>query len=478
MLKLNRDILFLILEELEHDKNSLYSCLLINRTWCEITVPILWKKPIVLTDAAKKALINVIILHLSEESKDILKNQGVDFFTKPHQRPLFNYMSYCRYLDLSYLEDLMNVKNVGKLSLPIINDEIMKLFINRNTKFTHLNIPVQYDIPLHKIPWAEHSFSELEFLSCNLMTNQNVFEGISMLCTSIRKLVVMSAINDNNPGITKLIEAQKNLNEVNFVFYPSSNECENLEKSLFKIVNTVQHLRIYWRPKTKILSYLVNLTSLDLYSSFFILYNTNWSHLENLSLPLLKFLKTQNVPLYIVESLIENTKGDLTKINIDKVDNKLIQAIYQNCPKLEYFELLLYNDNLSELEKLLINCQYLRGLVIFADLFKESDWDYLFEILVKSSPIGLFKFKFTCINGLKLKNLEIFFDGWKNKHPMLLQTPVMETEMHVLVDEYKAKGIIKKFDIDYYYYHNGGSFVDFEWFQQKSHINWLDLSVI
>jgi hypothetical protein len=66
MLQLNEDVLFLTFEELKDDKESLYSCLLVNRTWCEIAVPILWRnsKIVTLSEKATNALLNVIFFHL------------------------------------------------------------------------------------------------------------------------------------------------------------------------------------------------------------------------------------------------------------------------------------------------------------------------------------------------------------------------------------------------------------------------------
>src|SRR2546423_6069047 len=102
MSKLNKDVLFLIFKELQDDKNSLHSCLLVDKTWCEITIPILWKNPFKfrLTNNTKNVLFNVILLHLSKESKENLKNQEIDLFTETRQQPLFNYISFCKYLDL------------------------------------------------------------------------------------------------------------------------------------------------------------------------------------------------------------------------------------------------------------------------------------------------------------------------------------------------------------------------------------------
>ena len=45
MSKLNKDVVFLILKELQNDGKSLYSSLLVNRIWCEAALPVLWNDP-------------------------------------------------------------------------------------------------------------------------------------------------------------------------------------------------------------------------------------------------------------------------------------------------------------------------------------------------------------------------------------------------------------------------------------------------
>src|ERR1043166_9025211 len=97
---LNKDVLLLILEELKNDRKSLHSCLLVNRAWCDATVPILWRNPLkfCLNNSEKNILFNVILLHLLKEYKDNLKNQGINLFVKTQQRPLFNYISFWRCL--------------------------------------------------------------------------------------------------------------------------------------------------------------------------------------------------------------------------------------------------------------------------------------------------------------------------------------------------------------------------------------------
>src|SRR5438045_1259532 len=81
-------------------------------------------------------------------------------------------------------------------------------------------------------------------------------------------------------------------------------------------------------------------------------------------------------------------------------------------------------SNISKLEKLLINCQYLNGLYIIIDNVKDGlfNWDYPFEVLTRLSPTNLFKFKFNFYFKPKPESLKLFLDNWEGRHPMLLQT--------------------------------------------------------
>jgi hypothetical protein len=137
MLQFNEDVFFLIFEKLKNDKESLFSCLLVNKTWCVMVVPILWRNPSqFFMDISYNTLFNVLILHLSEESRDVLKNQGMNNLVMgTYQRPLFNYISFWKYLELHFLEELISSKKIEKSNVPILRNEILKLFINKNTKF-------------------------------------------------------------------------------------------------------------------------------------------------------------------------------------------------------------------------------------------------------------------------------------------------------------------------------------------------------
>ncbi|CAB5356936.1 unnamed protein product [Rhizophagus irregularis] len=200
------------------------------------SVPILWKIP-----SQYLILFNVIFLHLSKESKDILKKQEINnLITEIYQRPLFNYINFWKYLDLFLIENIISSSKIEESKKFNIRDEILKLFFSSNVKFIHLSIPQDYDFQLHHIPGAERCFSELESLSfcCDFGNCQNILNGLARICKSIRKFRVDNVhFCTNNSGINKLIGVQKKLNNVSFIGpYKGSRAIINIieDESIYK----------------------------------------------------------------------------------------------------------------------------------------------------------------------------------------------------------------------------------------------------
>jgi hypothetical protein len=477
MSKLNRDVLYLILQELQDDKNSLHSCLLVNKTCCEIIIPILWKDPWkFLKNEKMKLLLNVIISHLSNESKKNLLNRGIDDFllTNSYNKPLFNYISFCKHLNLTEIQRMVRIvidTIYKKSKIKVIINELINLFINGNTNFTHLYIPKQLDYQIHG---TEHCFSKIEFLSCNTSINSDVLAGLTEISKSIKELELYIESQHNNYEIIRLIETPKKLFNVRFLTNHSSylkhdeSFYEILENSLIKHANTLQYFKVTKQLTTKAPSSFINLKILELNGNSL----DKWDCLKNISSPLLQILRARRVPVNVLTSLIKGTSGFLTEIKIDHVthneisNKKIIRAICQKCPNLKYLKLEIRDGNILELEKLLINCQYLNGLYFFINDMDYMDYmfnlDSLFEVLTKSSPNSLFKFKFNIYHWpIKLDSLKLFFDNWKGRRPMLLQFNKIKIieEISDLIEKYKIEGVIKKYD-NYLY----GE--DFEWIEK------------
>src|SRR3954452_21058899 len=209
---LNSDLLYLIFKELLDDGETLYSCLLVNRAWFEVVVPILWKDHMKGLRDQKKSL-NLIMSHLSSETKKSLLSQKLDrlIIQQIKRKPLFNYFRFCRHLNLYRLERIISsirdLKHIKKSIIPILIDEILELFINKNTRVTHLYIPRRFDHQIHLIQGAEFCFADLNFLQCRTNTNKDILEGLARISTSVDTLELNIAKFDNNREVLKFIEA-------------------------------------------------------------------------------------------------------------------------------------------------------------------------------------------------------------------------------------------------------------------------------
>ncbi|GBB85215.1 hypothetical protein RclHR1_11780007 [Rhizophagus clarus] len=479
MSKLNGDVLYLIIRELQNDEIALRTCLLVNKTWSEIVIPILWKNPWkYLKDGNESLLLKVIISHLSEKSKKNLSTR-FKYLLNSYERPLFDYISFCKYLNIQEIERIINTVD-KKSRIKIIKDEIYDLFINENTRFTHLYIPYQFDRPLHLIPGFDKCFSEISFLSCNANISDDVIPGLTEIFKSIRKLELFIGANSNKYEIIRFIRTSKNLMSVRILneFYSERTYCKVLEQTLIIHADNILYFKMTKQLTTDFLSSFVNLKVLVLDDRC---RHMNWNVLRDLSLPSLQILKASGIQLGILANLIKNAGGNLIEIKINKFYPSdgdmimIIRTIYQNCPNLKYLKLPIEYISFLHLENLLTNCVNLIGLFFIINnnsyLIEYYDWDSLFRILAKYSPINLFKFKFYIYKAPELKSLKLFLDNWKGRHPMLLHiTHYGENSNRdtiksysVLIEKSKSEGIIKKY-VDNF---SGLAFKDFEWIQNK-----------
>src|SRR5579862_2965142 len=97
MSQLTADCLDEIFEYLENDNVTLYSCILVNRLWFEISVRILWRNTFNYRTSNFKTLISC----LPNESKEILFNKGIITTALTSKPPLFNYAEFCKVLSIN-----------------------------------------------------------------------------------------------------------------------------------------------------------------------------------------------------------------------------------------------------------------------------------------------------------------------------------------------------------------------------------------
>ncbi|RIA90907.1 hypothetical protein C1645_822743 [Glomus cerebriforme] len=78
------------------DKSTLYSYLLVNRLWCEISVRILWRNIWKVNQNIKvdSAILNTLVTCLPNESKELLYKNEIFIPISTSKSPLFNYPEF------------------------------------------------------------------------------------------------------------------------------------------------------------------------------------------------------------------------------------------------------------------------------------------------------------------------------------------------------------------------------------------------
>ncbi|CAB5375816.1 unnamed protein product [Rhizophagus irregularis] len=98
-----------------------------------------------------------------------------------------------------------------------IKNDLLNLFINNNTKFTHLYIYQQFNRQIHLIPESKQCFSDIKFLSCNASIDDYVLIGLIEMCESIKELEIFIEKGNKNYGIINLIKSSKKLFNISLI---------------------------------------------------------------------------------------------------------------------------------------------------------------------------------------------------------------------------------------------------------------------
>src|ERR1043166_1909377 len=86
-----------ILQHLRKDLKSLYSCILVNRFLCRITIPILWEDPfsVACHEGRSYNFLDTYLLFINEDDKIKLKEHGITISSTSsssfEKKLLFNY---------------------------------------------------------------------------------------------------------------------------------------------------------------------------------------------------------------------------------------------------------------------------------------------------------------------------------------------------------------------------------------------------
>ncbi|PKC00799.1 hypothetical protein RhiirA5_427680 [Rhizophagus irregularis] len=417
MNRLNFDILTLIFVELRKDHKSLHSFLLVNRVWCRLVVPILWRKCLYtyIDIKSSKKLSNVILSYLSSSSKQLLLDNNIMLPSTIFSKPLtFNYISFCKYMnnfiiyniiDTVFIPDIEKIKKRNHLNL--LKREVCKLFVSQCKNIKKLSWKTFQT--LSSFPGAQTCFSQLYSLiiDMNFVNSDSLYE-MSQICKDLNQLTICGCSRDI-PGLISLIDAQKKLKIVSIIFnteIEKKMDCEELSRVLAKKGSTINNLTLCSSVgyiSHSFLTSLVNLKSLYIYHNYdyddykevmeFQQYN-----LINVNFPYLQYLIIEGLTCFKeCAILVEKTKGNILSVDVNTIEippmntGMLIKVIANNCPKIEKLSTYFEFEDLIYAKLLLVNCSNLTYLTFKSLNENYNIGDELVEILIKFSPKSLTK---------------------------------------------------------------------------------------
>ncbi|KAF0541539.1 hypothetical protein F8M41_005310 [Gigaspora margarita] len=254
-----------ILNNLNNEISSLYSCALVNRLWCKMAVPILWQDPF--SSDRRPLFISKYFSSLGEDEKfglkECLEECGIN---EEFSNTLFDYARFLKVLDLWNLESKVRKWITFKLidseffygaeKNHIIN-LLFKLFIESGATLHKLVLGFSKSLELkpeifYTLGENKQFFSRIQYLSLNVISNNNIESATTLLRALAKSTTKISTIeldyfdSDYEPQIFQaliyVIKLQEQLRLFSLVgdypteFYGVISALESQKNSLQEVI--------------------------------------------------------------------------------------------------------------------------------------------------------------------------------------------------------------------------------------------------
>ncbi|CAG8610251.1 4398_t:CDS:2, partial [Scutellospora calospora] len=444
MAQLPADCLNEIFEYLSRDGKSLISCLLVNRLWCEIAVPIIWRNPWRFGKSFVQSILLCHIASLPEVSMDLLNECRVKLNKERLVVPplLFDYVRYTRILTPFEIEmigsamawTIENNEIHAQYVKILIEQELYKSFINKCPNIKQLNLP---EIPIWYFPGANTCFDKLQRLDCYYDVPSRSYFELSQVCRNLKRLIIRK-FDSQNYGLASLIQNQHGLQHIELT--SDDIDIQHIGDALSTQADSLLH--IYFHGK---------------------LFNDR-KIFESINFPYLEVFDVDDfyTPFSVYTNLISKSNniiriywGTLTRATLKELKDYIqIISHYTNLT----FVTLWYNDLiLDNLEQMFLACSKLEGIRFVTDSVVWAE--KLFNIIPNKAPRSL---KILNLGGGEYYDndyvdweftneiLDNFLDTWKRmkRKPLsIIINPESEISFSCIkiIDKYIGEGVLKTY---------------------------------
>jgi hypothetical protein len=470
------------LEYLEDDKNTLYSCLLVNRQWCKIAVRILWRDVWSFQDKqdASLSIINTLITFLPEESKNLLQKEKFLTIIPNQKPPLFNYPSFIKAITIYGIYQMiierfpLNLRGSACFSRTFsqmhsyILLELLKMFMCQISSLKFLDYYSGYTgtnsiAEFIYLPETKICLKNLTELWCCSDICSDFFYQISQICHNIKSLSIKfdRSISD---GLTDLISSQNNLKNIFFesYYYVDNVNVKVLIPSLTKFSLTLTKLILdeCYIP----LSFVSTLENLQVlcFSKY---HFKDFDQLQYSQFPQLRVLRfvRSSPKIEMLTKFLELNGKNLTEFYVsENPNNSLNPVIAKLCLNLKILSIIFEEDEYETFKLILNNCQYLEIIRFQYKVKRWNNYKIFFKILAKYAQKNFYELRidWQCFSILLpfekfCKSLEELFKAWKDRIPQKSLSLIItncygngikfKNHMEITFENYKKMGTLRKF---------------------------------
>ncbi|GBC02660.1 hypothetical protein RclHR1_04740003 [Rhizophagus clarus] len=504
-----------IIQYFRNDFSTLHSCILVNRLWCRLAIPLLWEDPFSIPNQNYQ-FIKILLYNLNENDKTQLnENYRINNNNVFFSNALFNYSSFIKRLNTQTLrfsvenwvtnlannfENFANLiykllvktfieneVNLYSFEVVLLTSRDQKYFndilelILENSKFVY-NIR-NLVLHLSLLPGVINIIPFLNFLISNCSSISSVYFKISRNFTlSIEKY------------LSEIIISQHNLKKVSFE-YNTSNLYNSLLLTLqnSNCSNTLNTIVFYCINFKNVITYLKEVfNNLNVLESIHIFYclslNSNFvQQIINTTKPfkLRSLFMDEILQIYSLQLLLQRFGNYLENFGFEFGDSEqkqqLLEILVKYCTNIRYFDLAgPHNININLAFSLIENnVQNLNYLFIEFDLdfddchLSDDIIDLSSTILRNLGQILPSKLEYLCLElNLNAGDLEIFLKNCQNTfiRKLLIKTIVLNEFEDIL--SYIKEYIMKEKRVEYLAYSEYGfsSIMD-DLFSLKDEVN-------
>jgi hypothetical protein len=407
------ELINVIIENFYNDFKTLHSCLLVNRLWCRLAIPLLWNDPFsIITENYN--FIEIYLLHLKNDAKKEL-NKYITCNNLYSLNTLFNYPSFIQHLDTCKISYAINkwiatfetsstkashmgyfIQNKRKLSLSqtpnfskliyrlifqifIENEVILNSFaimLYNNTEFNYfegiLQIILQnpifiYKIKSFKIIFDKETesltrFSYLIYSNCESITS--IYFQYSSDYSEANDDII--ANDENCYSLSQIIQSQKNLKKLLIGYnFPLQQSLLSLKNSYSS--NTLITIIFYYVDFNNITVLTEVFNQLNVLESIHIIYCFSLNHkfiqqIINITKQFkLKSLFLNEIDNSFLEPLIQKSENYLENFGVvnnesESLLQESLKLIIKYCNKIKYLGRIRFsNENIHLVIKLIEN---------------------------------------------------------------------------------------------------------------------------